>query len=109
MGQPNNVRYPNGASRGIRDPYSMPNVGRLIRALRRQPGITEITLGFVFTPGDFFTGDNATRLNWTHRIPEVIRTALAQGLIRAVPTSHPNLTSYFAVETTDPEYGEVAA
>lgn len=108
MGQPSNARYPDGASRSIRDPHSMPNVDRLMQALRRQPGITEITLGSVFTPGDFFTGDNSRRLNWTHRIPTVIRMALAYNLIRAVPTSHSDYTAYFAVETTNPEYGKVA-
>lgn len=97
-----------GAARGIRDPHSMPNVDRLVQALRRQPGITEITLGFVFTPSDFFTdirGQWSRHLNWTHRIAEVIRTALGRGLIRAVPTSSPKHTAYYVIETTDPEYG----
>ncbi len=97
-----NFDFVDGAARSIRDIHAMPNVERLIQALRRQPGITEITLAFVFTPGDFFTdrGEWSRRLNWTHRIPEVIRTALAQGLIRAVPTSSPEHSAYYAVEVT---------
>lgn len=115
MGQPSNARYLDGARRSIRDPHSMPNVERLVQALRRQPGITEISLADVFTPGDFFTLSEYRRrgesgpLAWTHRIPEVIRTAKAQGLIHCIPTSHPKLTACYAVETTDPEYGTAVA
>ena len=73
--KPNNARYPDGASRSIRDPFSMSNVARLVKAVTRQPGISEITLQFVFTPGDFFTGQTATRLSFSYRIPEVVRAA----------------------------------
>lgn len=102
-----NERYPDGTSRSIRDPYASTNVQRLVNAVTRQPGITEITLAFVFTPGDFFTGQTATLPKFSYRIPEVIRTALAQGLIRAVPTSHPDYTAYYPVPAVSPE--EVAA
>lgn len=117
MGQPNNERYTeqdlDGARRGLlagagfRDPYQHSNVQRLVQALHRWPGISEISLAAVFTPGDFFTSPLAKGfpLAWTHRIPEVIRTATAQGLVRGIPTSHPDYTAYYAIQTTDPEYG----
>lgn len=95
--EPSNARYPDGASRSIRDPHSMGNVARLVQAVTRQPGISEITLQHVFTPGDFFTGQTATLLRFSYRIPEVIRVALAQGVIRALPTSHPDYTAYYPV------------
>ena len=93
MGQPNNSRYLAGG--GVRDVQSLPNVQRLVDAVRRQPGITEITLASVFSPGDFFVG--VEPLAWTYRIPEAIRAATNRGLIRGIPTSHPDYTSYFAV------------
>ncbi len=102
--KPNNELYfDDGAGRSIRDPHSMSNVHRLMRAVARQPGITEITLQHVFTPGDFFTGQTATQLRFSYRIPEVIRTALAQGVIRALPTSHPDYTAYYPVPAVDPK------
>jgi len=88
----------------LREPHKIPNVERLLRALYRWPGITEIALADAFSPGDFFALSELQRqgmgvrgpLSWTHRIPEAIRTAEKQGLIRCVPTSHPDYTSYFA-------------
>ncbi len=109
MGQPNNNNYRDGASRSIRDPYQRTNVERLLTAVTRWPGISEITLASVFTPGDFFTSPLARGfpLAWTHRIPEVTRTAEAQGLIRVEPTSRPGLNAFYPVPSINPE--EVAA
>ena len=105
--KPSNEHYPDGASRSIRDPHSMGNVARLVQAVTRQPGISEITLQSVFSPGDFFTGQTATLPKWTFRIPEVTRVALAQGVIRALPTSHPDYTAYYPVHPVNRK--EVAA
>lgn len=94
MGQPSDHRM-NGA---------WSNVDRLINALRRRPGITEISLGNVFSPGDFFNlseyrqAGSGSPMTWTHRIAEVIRTAVAQGRVRAVPTSHSDYMAYYATD-----------
>lgn len=104
MGRPNNELYP--ASGEMRSEYAMPNVDRLLRALHRWPGITEISLSAVFSPGDFFKLSDyryagvgpGTPMTWTYRIAEVIRTAVSQGLVRSVPTSHPDYTSYYATD-----------
>ena len=92
-------------SRGeLRESFQMSNVDRLLSALQRWPGITEIALADFFSPGDFFTLSEYSRkglsgpMFWTYRIAEVILTAKARGLIRCVPTSHPDYTSYFAAE-----------
>ena len=90
MGQPSNARYTehdlDGARRGLResagfrDPYAAKNVDRLVQAARRWPGLSEISLAAVFTPGDFFTSPLARGfpLAWTHRIPEVTRVVCAE-------------------------------
>ena len=75
-------------------------VQRLVGALRRWPGITEISLAAFFSPFDFFT-NGATVRCWSHRISAVIAEAERDGLVRKVQCLDPAYHSYFAIETTE--------
>ena len=93
-----------GAKRGIQDyGFQLSPVDRLVQALIRCPGITEISLGSVFTPTDFFNGARhrvlADTLSWSYRITSVIDQAVREGVVRKTQCLDPAYHSYFAVKT----------
>ena len=99
MGQPTNRNYPDsdGAARGIRSHPVLDPVKHLVGLLRRQPGITEISLAFRFTPSDF--GLRVYSQTWSYRIKDTLLEAERKGLIRHVKCLDPLFRSYFVVET----------
>ena len=86
-----------GAKRGIRS-YGTPlsPIDRLVQALIRCPGITEISLGSVFTPSDFGL---ANAQYWSYAICDLLLEAQREGVIRYVRCLDPRYRSYFAVKT----------